>query len=247
MVGAKIIATNIYFRNIRNSNEQDLFEGMIIEAISIYGEDLIYVIRSLNSFDKIYGEDDTSSFSTAVPIEMYIDNPMGFGGDGTLLDRFDIDIKDRMTFTVAKKRFDADIGVPYGLLRPNEGDLIYFPLNNKCFQIKTVTNKSMFYQLGRLYTYAMDCELFDYSNESFSTGIPEIDSLETTFSLNVLDHTLADASNIVLTTEEDQILVDEVLDIQTIDPGADNDSIQSEGNNIMDWSETSPFVANGTF
>ena len=236
--------TNIYFRNTQNTNEQELIEGMIIEAINIYGEDLTYVIRKLNSEDHIFGEDDTSSYEQAINIPMYINSIDGFGGDGNFMSKFQIEIRDQITFTVAKKVFDDTIGTPYSLLRPNEGDLVYFPLNNKVFQIKQVANKSLFFQLGRLYTYVLTCELFEYSDESFSTGIPEIDSIQENLSLNVMDYTLGDANNVVITTEDDNIIVDEELNIEKIDPAADNDSIQKESDNILDFSELDPFSGN---
>lgn len=239
--------TNSYFRNTQVTIEQDLVESMIIEAIKIFGEDMYYVIRKLNSEDKIFGEDDTSSYETAVRVEMYVNSVDGFGGDGNFMSKFQIEIRDQITFTISKYVFDSVIGTPHSLLRPNEGDLVYFPLNNKVFQIKQVANKSLFYQLGKLYTYVLTCELFEYSGEQFSTGIAEIDSIQDNLSLNVMDYTLGDDDNIVITTEDDNIIVDEDLNIQKIDPAADNDSIQDESDDIMDFSEIDPFSKNGNY
>lgn len=236
-----------HFRNTGNTNEQDLIESMIIEAIRIYGENMYYVIRKINSEDKVFGEDDTSSYEVAVPVEMYVNSIDGFGGDGNFMSKFQIEIRDQITFTISNLVFYREIGSVHNLQRPNEGDLVYFPLNNKVFQIKQVANKSLFYQLGKLYTYVLTCELFEYSGESFSTGVPEIDSIQDNLSLNVLDYTLGDSNNIVITTEDDNIIVDEELDIQKIDPAADNTNIQSESDNIMDFSEIDPFTPSGKY
>jgi hypothetical protein len=241
------MATNRYFDNIHNENEQELIEGMIIESIQIFGENVYYVKRNLNSEDKIYGEDDTSSYDHAFLIEMYVDSIDGFGGQGSFMSKFGLEIRDQITFVVAKRVFDEEIGSQISLLRPNEGDLVYFPLNNKCFQIKFVENKSTFYQLGRLYTYVLTCELFEYSGETFNTGIDAIDSIQENLTLNEYDYALADSGNVLIATELGEMLVDETYNIQQIDPDADNISIQTESDNIMDWSETDPFSQTGTY
>ena len=59
----------------------------------------------------------------------------------------------------------------------------------------------MFYQLGALQTWEMTCELFEYSDEQLKTGIPEIDSLQTKFSTNILDFTLKGEDGKYLTTD----------------------------------------------
>lgn len=62
--------------------------------------------------------------------------------------------------------------------RPFEGDLIYFPYNKKVFQITFVEHESPFYPGGTLPQFVLTCDLLEYSNEIFITGIPEIDSIE---------------------------------------------------------------------
>ena len=243
------MVTNRYFKNTENRNEQLLLENMIIEAISIYGEDMMYVNRTLTNENKVYGEDASSTYDKATEIEMYVKNVDGFGGDGSFMSKFGLEIRDQMTFTVAKRRFDEEIGTIYNFSRPREGDLVYFPLNKKCFQIKFVENKSLFYQLGYLYTYDLTCELFEYSDETFDTGIPEIDALQVNFNLDTFDYTYTDSNNVAFLTEDGQYLVNEKFRIENIDVDSDNDSIQSEANNnLMDWSEIDPFSGgDGTY
>ncbi len=241
------MATNRYFKNYQISGEQALLENMLIESIQIFGEDVYYIPRTLNTFNKVYGEDATSSYDAAYMIEMYIKNFDGFGGDGNFMARFGLEVHDQMTFTVAKRVFDDEIGKENNFPRPREGDLIYFPLNAKCFQIKFVNNKPVFFQLGNLPTYDLTCELFAYSGESFNTGIAEIDSIQINLSLNEYDHGIIVGDGLLLVTEDGEYLVDEDYSIETLDPSADNISIQTESDTIMDWTEHDPFSANGTF
>lgn len=133
-------------------------------------------------------------------------------------------------------------------MRPNEGDLIYFPLNRKCFQIKFVNKFEMFYQFGALQTWELTCELFEYSNERISTGIPEIDILQKNYSLNILDYTIVTEDGQYLTDQEGNYIVLESYNMQTIDPAAENDLIQHGGENFpegsddfIDFTEKDPF------
>ena len=66
--------------------------------------------------------------------------------------------------------------------RPREGDLIYFPLGRRLFEVKFVEHEQPFYQLGKNYVYQLKCELFEYSDElggwdQLSTTTDEIDSV----------------------------------------------------------------------
>jgi hypothetical protein len=98
------MATNKYFNNFNYGREQDLIEDLTIEAIKIYGHEVKYLPRTLISEDKIFGEDSLSRFDTAVPIEMYLKDVNGFQGEGEFLNRFNIQINDEMTFTVAPNK-----------------------------------------------------------------------------------------------------------------------------------------------
>ena len=203
------MATNFFFNNFKSSQEQQLLENLIIEAIRIYGEDMYYVPRNLNNYDQLLTADDQSSYEQAFMVEFYIKSVNGFTGDGNFMSKFGLEIRDQVVLSMAQRVFSDEIGAYTTLVRPREGDLIFFPLNNKCFQIKFVNKFEMFYQLGALQTWEMTCELFEYSNESFNTGIPEIDIIQTKFSTNVLDYAITDEEGLYLVTEDDDFIVNE--------------------------------------
>ena len=179
--------TNQYFTQ-GTSTEQDLIEDLIIESLKIYGKDFFYIPRTLVSVDQIFGEDRLSQFKNAYPIEMYFDNITGFAGQGAIIQKFGMLMDQSATLTVARKRWNELVGnfgqtiIPS---RPAEGDLLYYPLTKGLFEIKFVKHQEPFYQLGKLYTYKLDIELFQYSSEKIDTGIPEIDVFEDLKSFDV--------------------------------------------------------------
>ena len=232
------MATNFFFNNFQSSQEQLLLENLIIEAIRQYGQDMYYIPRKLNNYDSVYGADDQSSYENAYSIELYIKSIDGFSGDGDFMSKFGVEIRNQVIFSVAQRRFNEEIGEYTTQVRPNEGDLIYFPLNKKCFQIKYVNKFEMFYQLGALQTWEMTCELFEYSNENLNTGIPEIDSLQKKFSQNQFDWLLRDEDGNALLTEEGDYIV---LESAPVPAGADNDWIQQESDQFVDWTTVDPF------
>ena len=131
----------------------------------------MYIPRTAVSIDKIYGEDPLREYNTAYPVEMYIKNIEGFAGEGDFLSKFNIQIRDQITFSLARRVFAQEVGSYSDTIRPNEGDLIFFPLNKKIFELKFVEHEAIFYQMGSLQMYDLKCELFEYNNELFNTGI----------------------------------------------------------------------------
>jgi hypothetical protein len=241
------MATNFYFNNFSSSMEQGLLENLIIESIKIYGEDMYYVPRTFNNKDKIYGEDSVTTYGSATLVEFYIKNVDGFGGDGNFMSKFGLEIRDQVTFVIAKRVFEEEVDQNGSFGRPREGDLIYFPLNQKLFQIMYVNNKPIYYPLGALQTYELTCELFEYSGEQFNTGIPEIDDIQDKLSLNIFDYSVTTEDNFALMTEGGDYLVLETYKVETIDPFADNDSIETEADGFLDFTERDPFSENGTY
>lgn len=241
------MATNFYFNNYQNSQEQLLLENLIIESIKIYGEDMYYVPRTLNNKNEVYGEDDISSYDSATLVEFYIKNVDGFGGDGNFMSKFGLEIRDQVTFVIAKRVFDEEIGARANYVRPREGDLIYFPLNRKLFQIKYVDNKPIYYPMGALQTFELTCELFEYSGEKFNTGVADIDDIQDKLSMDLLDYGINTEDNYVLSTEDGDLLVLEEYEIETIDPLSDNDSIEQEALDFLDFTERDPFSEKGTY
>ena len=124
--------------------------------------------------------------------------------------------------------------------RPQEGDLVFFPLVNKIFEIKFVEHEDIFYQTGRLQSYDLRCELFKYSSEQIRTGNTEIDSTETAGTLDTLLYELLLEDGDKLLEEEGDSLVQE-YQLFTQDAGANNSFFQSEGESIIDFSERNPF------
>ena len=214
------MATNFYFNNFTNSGEQNLIEDLIIESIRIFGHDVWYIPRTLGAKDDLLNEDDLSTFDAAYMIEMYIKNIEGFEGEGDFLSKFGLQIRDSITFTVAQRKFTSEVGQYDDLVRPNEGDLIYFPLNNKVFEVMHTEHEAIFYQMGSLQTYDLKCELFEFSNERFNTGVTEIDTLFARY----------------ITTTEGAI-----ANVESVDALADNFTIETIGDDIIDFSETNPF------
>ena len=163
------------------ASEQNLIESLIIESLKIYGQNVFYIPRTQVAKDEILGEDPLSKFEQAFPIEMYFENVDNLGGQGPFIQKFGLFNELTATLVVARSRWQELVGqhgntfVPN---RPNEGDLIYFPLTKGLFEIKFVQHQDPFYQLGKLYTFKMEVELFQYASEKIDTGVPEIDKFE---------------------------------------------------------------------
>ena len=214
------MATNPYFDNFYNSPEQNLIEDLIIESIKIYGHDVWFCPRTVVARDNVFNSDALSQYNDSYQIEMYIKNVEGFEGEGDFLSKFGLQIRDSITFTIAIRVFNSEIAFQTADARPMEGDLIYFPLNNKIFEIQHVEHEAIFYQMGQLQTYDLRCELFEYSGERFSTGIANVDDMFDNYDLSA--ETPANT-------------------IEDIDAVADNITIETEADNILDFSEENPF------
>ena len=235
------MATNFFFNNFQASQEQLLIENLVIESIRIYGHDVFYIPRKLNKYDDVYGADDQSSYEQAFPIEMYIKSFDGFKGDGNFMSKFGLEIRDQVVFSMAQRIFNEEVGQFTTQVRPNEGDLIFFSLNQKCFQIKFVQKFEMFYQMGALQTWEVTCELFEYSGEILNTGIPEIDILQKKFSTNILDWTINQQDGYEIKTEDGDYLILENASLNDLVIASDNDEIQTESDLFVDFSATDPF------
>ena len=195
--------TNVYFTQ-GTKNEQYLMEDLIIESLRIYGQEVMYIPRTLVSKDEILGEDRLSKFKSAFPIEMYFENVDSFGGQGAFIQKFGLMMEQSATLVVARRRWEQFIG-RYGATtvptRPNEGDLIYFPLSKGLFEIKFVQHQDPFYQLGKLYVYKLQVELFQYASEAIDTGVPAVDTFESlkTFNTNTTRNIHGEVKSINLT------------------------------------------------
>ena len=165
------MARNVFFTH-GTRNEQFLQQNLVEEYIKMFGMDVLYIPRQLIAKDNVFNEEVVSQFDDSYIIEAYLENFDGFQGGGDLLTKFGIRQTDEITLVISQQRFsdlisqflllDQDIEVGE---RPQEGDLIYFPLSSNYFEIKFVEHEEPFYQLGKNYTYKLKAELFEYSDE----------------------------------------------------------------------------------
>lgn len=248
------MSTNFYFQSGipgGRTSEQRLVESLIIESIKIYGFDTYYLPRTEVNKDPLFFEDTLSKFENAIPMEMYLENVDGFGGEGELMSKFGIEFRETATFVVARLRWE-DVcarGRKSNLILPNrpaEGDIIYLPLTDNYFEIKRVDGTNPFFQLGKLYVWRLQCELYQYSSERFDTGISDIDDVETGRSLDVDQNTilLESGDNLILDTNvigDYGYLMQEQFNIKARDPIANNDDFTVDAQDILDFTEINPF------
>jgi hypothetical protein len=177
------MALNPFFLH-GSQGEQRLLQELINEQLRMYGIEVIYIPRKFVRKETILKEISSSKFDDNYAIEAYINNYDGYTGQGDILSKFGVSLRDELSLTISRERFE-DFIVPFLNIndpeielatRPREGDLVYFPLGQRLFEVKFVEHESPFYQLGKLYTYELKCELFEYEDEVLDTTIEEIDT-----------------------------------------------------------------------
>ena len=165
--------------------EQRLVQDLINEQLKIYGVDVIYIPRKFVKKQTILKEISSSKFDDNFAIEAYISNYDGYTGQGDILTKFGMSLKDEVSLVISKERFEdfispfldsSDTDEIILATRPREGDLVYFPLGQRLFEVKFVEHEVNFYQLGKLYVYELKCELFEYEDEVIDTTVEEIDT-----------------------------------------------------------------------
>lgn len=164
--------TNVFF-NHAVKTEQNLYEDLIVEALRFYGHEVYYLPRKIVERDDILNEDVQSSFDDAYSVEMYLENTDGIAEQGDLMSKFGVYVQEEATFIISVRSWERFVSTNENLetsLRPNEGDIIYFPLSGSMFEIRYVEDSNPFYQVGKLFVFKMRCTLFEYSNEDFETG-----------------------------------------------------------------------------
>jgi len=239
------MVTNVFFENYNNYAEQILVEDLIIESIKIYGHNVFYCPRTLVARDEIFREDSLSQYNSSYLIEMYVRNVEGFEGEGDFLSKFGIQIRDELTLTVARRTFNQEIAYVEGIDRPQEGDLIYLPLTKKVYVVKFVEHEPVFYQMGALQMYDLKCELFEYSSEDLNTGVPEIDHLESIYSLDVANTAVRNANgDLIISTTTGRPIVSNTY---ILDTDSDNLDFQNMADSFIDFSEMDPFSEGGVF
>ena len=163
--------------------EQRLVQSLINEHLKIYGVEVTFIPRKFVNQSTIIEEVTASKFDDNFLIEAYVENFDGYAGAGDVLTKFGMSLRDEVTLTISKERFeefiapfmDADDDIELSS-RPREGDLVFFPLGQRLFEIKFVEHEEPFYQLGSNYVYKLKCELFEYEDEVIDTSIEAIDT-----------------------------------------------------------------------
>ena len=172
-------------------DEQRLVQSLVDEHLSIHGIDVYYIPRKQIVTDDILGEVQSSKFNDNYLMEAYLNNYEGYAKGSDVMTKFGINLQNEITLTISRERFEdfiapfqfnstnlqgpRDGDIDFGT-RPKEGDLIWFPLGERLFEIKRVEHESPFFQLGKNYTYELECELFQLEDEIIDTNVAAIDS-----------------------------------------------------------------------
>lgn len=231
---------NPLFDLYNNTEEQFMHDGMVQEAIEIHGLGCYYIPRRTFHIDEIFTEDAQHYFNKVYLTTFYVKNVEGFEGQGNFMSKFGLEIRDQITLTASDTIFQQDVGMAEEIVRPNEGDLIYFPLNKKVFQIDFVEKFNMFYPLGATPSYDLTCKLYEYSSEQFTTGIPDIDAIQK-LSENIYDWSVLAENGSPLQAENGDYFVLETFNKSTIDAFDQGDDIQTEANKHVNFNELDPF------
>ena len=168
-----------------SQSEQRLVQDLINEQLTIYGVEVTYIPRKYVRRQTVLKEVESSLFDDNFLLEAYVDTYEGYGGQGDIMTKFGVSLKDELTVTISKERFEDFISPFLDAMpddeiilatRPREGDLVYFPLGQRLFEVKFVEHENPFYQLGKNYVYQLKCELFEYEDEVLDTDIEAIDT-----------------------------------------------------------------------
>ena len=181
------MALNPFFQQ-GTASEQRLVQDIVNEHLRFHGVEVIYIPRKYVNQKTIIEEVQSSKFDDNFAIEAYVNTYDGYGGAGDILTKFGVSVRDELVITISKERFEdfvapfmagLDDGTETSILptptRPREGDLVYFPLGERLFEVKFVEHESPFFQLGKNYVYELKCELFEYEDEIIDTSLNEID------------------------------------------------------------------------
>ena len=176
------MALNPYFLQ-GSQAEQRLVQNLVNEQLKIFGVEVTYIPRKFVNTQSIIEEVTTSKFDDNFQIEAYVNTYEGYAGAGDVLTKFGMSLRDEVTLTISKERFEdfispfmnADEDIELSS-RPREGDLVFFPLGQRLFEVKFVEHEDPFYQLGKNYVYQLKCELFEYEDEVIDTSIDAIDT-----------------------------------------------------------------------
>ena len=183
---------NTYFSHGTHA-EKNLYEDLIIEQLKIYGQDTYYLPREEITKDSILGN-TTDKFTDAYAIEMYVEDVNGFAGQGDLVGKFGLEVRDELTLVVARRTFEVLVDNTSNTLsinRPREGDIIWLERFKKFFQIDFVEDEDPMYQINDLPIFKLKCSMWEYASESVETGVGDIDSRLDSVTMDVLENQIS--------------------------------------------------------
>ena len=169
-----------------HSGEQNLVQDLVDEQIKLFGSDIYYLPKTILA-DNTLDEVRYTKYQDQFQIEMMLINVMGFGDNAEFVSKFGLQITDEIIFRVSTKRWEEEVAehsmaakltVPE---RPNEGDLLYYPLTQNLYEIKYVGKEEPFFQFGKIQFYAITSELYQVGSDDLATGVAEIDAIEELF------------------------------------------------------------------
>ena len=183
---------NTYFSHGTHA-EKNLYEDLIIEQLKIYGQDTYYLPREEITKDSVLGN-TTDKFTDAYAIEMYVEDVNGFAGQGDLVGKFGLEVRDELTLVVARRTFEVLVDNTSNTLsinRPREGDIVWLERFKKFFQIDFVEDEDPMYQINDLPIFKLKCSMWEYASESVETGVGDIDSRLDSVSMDVLENQIS--------------------------------------------------------
>ena len=215
-------------------SEKNLYEDLIIEQLKIYGHEVHYMPRENLDTDQVLGN-TTDKFTDAHMIEMYVEEVNGFAGQGDLIGKFGLDMRDELTFVVARRSFELLVDQPSNVLsinRPREGDVIYMPLFKKFWQVDFVEDEDPMYQINDLPIFKLKCSTFDYSSELVDTGVTEIDEKLEKVTMDLLENQITLESG---TTSSGSLLSENIVGDVSALVSESGDLIvdETDGDNII--------------
>jgi|TARA_B100000965_G_scaffold280302_1_gene238107 hypothetical protein len=167
-----------------HAGEQGLVQDLVDEQIKLFGSDVYYIPKTVLA-DSTLDEVRYTKYQDQFQIEMLLQNVTGFGDNAEFISKFGLRITDEIIFRVSTRRWDEEVAANNPVLevasRPNEGDLLYFPLTQDIYEIKFVGKEEPFFQFGKIQFYAITAEIYEVGQDSFDTGIAEIDAVEQLF------------------------------------------------------------------
>ena len=227
-------STSPFFSNTTGySGEQSLIDDLVIEQIALTGIDIYYMPRKHLNLDKLLHESPKNAFEMAMSIPMYMKSFAGYQNGLEMLTKFGVRSADEMTMVMSRTQWETsyapyvqsyyaaiegkepgtllDHTIGHTAARPKEGDLIYFPFDDGIFEVKYVMFDQPFFQLGKGYVFELQCEKFEYSGETFTTGVQEIDDSMVKPDYYRMELTLAEGSGSY--TQFEKVKIYDVADI----------------------------------